>query len=158
MENVKREQFKLILSSICASLIIVFLSFMIGYKLFESLNRRVYLRNNLLIDIEPNINYKISKYGESLKGNRVLVTNNDTNSTSFSVVMCSLSNDEDDIMVSLDDNLIRSLKKFKKKDNCYILYDYTLESGYTFITNIKLFTNSDNVYNSKFKLDIVEGV
>ena len=160
MKDLKREQNRLILSAIIKCIFIVIFGYIIATSFIINEKRLVIEKDGLVIDINPNIRRKldiINNYDlKNVKKNRVIVTNNskDKNIIKYQIILKSINNNEDDIMVNFNDIVDKKLKNFEKKDNYYILYESDLDYQYSGILDIKLYTKEDKKINVNFKLDV----
>ena len=158
MENIRKVQIDLIISCILITIVIGIFSVMLGNMLVNSVHRKIIIADGLAIDYEPNINYKLTTIKDhdlsKLKVNRVNVTNNNADKVKYQVTMGPITENEEDIMVSLNDVLIRPLKNYTKVDNNYILYESTLDSGYTMILDVKMYSKKDLNIIAKYRLNV----
>ena len=144
---------------IIAILLVVGLIVFITLKIINNDIRNVYVDNSMMIDIQPKIYKTLEKISDEksfeLKGNTINVTNNSTTTKKYQILLSPINNNDNDIRLSIDDYIIRYLNKYDKVDDNYLLYELSLDAGYTSINTIKVWlsnSSSLNNINVNFKL------
>ena len=126
--------------------------------------RSVYVEKDFMIDVEPRVNKVLDKVsdsvGKTLDTNHVYVTNNGQ-TRSYQIRIEPINSDDEDIRVNLDNRLIRSLSKFKKDGNSYILYEGVLNKGISFLHKVGFWQNSESKKDNlkidfKIKVQIID--
>ena len=156
MDNIKKNQVILSIFSIIVTIIIIIFGCLIGIHLFRNVNK-LYITDNFIVDLNS---YKINKVEvlkdnniNNIKNTSVKITNNKDNSH-YKIIMKNIVNDEEDIKILINNSLYRNLSNLDKKDNYYVLYEGDLDSQYTAIFNIKIWSTKENNY--KFNISVIE--
>ena len=160
MKDIKREQLRLILNAILKSIAIIIIGYFIATNFVINEKRLVIERDGLITDINPNIRRKldvVDNYDlKNVKRNRVVVTNNSGDVAKYQVILMPINKNEEDIMINFNDYVDRTLNRFEKKDNYYILYEGSLEYQYSSILDIKVYTKENKKINVNFKLKVIK--
>ena len=160
MKDIKRERLKILLGAILKTIGIVLFGYIIATNFVINEKRLVIEKDNLIVDIEPNIKRKLDYIDNydltNVKKNRVCVTNNNEEETKYQVLIGPINNKEEDIMINLNDYLNRKLSNLEKKDNYYIAYEGKLDYQYSAILDIKLFTKTNEDIKVNFKLKVIK--
>ena len=160
MKGINKAIFLYSLSIIFFTGLSIFLVIYFTNNYIKNSIRNIYEEKNFMIDLEP----KIDKYlevlddtdGINIKTNHVYVTNNGE-TRNYQIRLESVNENENDIRINLDDYLIRSLSKFKKDNDEYILYEGTLKKGISALHKIGMWqSNKENKDSIKvnFKLKV----
>lgn len=157
MKAIKRLLNGYIISAIFFVLLFIALIVLIISKYVIQENfHKTYQEDNFMIDIDPKINKKLDRLDDAnglySDYNIVNITNNDQKTRKYRIILSSLSDNEDDIRVSIDNSLIRNLSNFDKKNNDYILGEFELESGFSNVHKIRMWQDIKSKLN-KIKVD-----
>ena len=143
MKAIKRSLIGYIISAVFFVLLFIALVVLIisKYVIRENLHN-TYQEDNFMIDIDPKINKKLDKLDDAnglySDFNIVNITNNDQKIRKYQIILSPLSNNEEDIRVSIDNSLIRNLSNFDKNNNNYILGEFELEPSYSNVHQIRM--------------------
>ena len=161
MKILNKAIFEHTISAIIFTIFLIVFAFVITYKYIESNIHNSYNENNFMIQIDPKINKTLDILtdieGLNSKSNVINITNNNNVKKKYQVLLSPNNSDEEYIRVGIDNVLIRNLSKFEKKDNKYILGEYSLQANQTRIHNIKMWQDKkeqNKKINVNFKLEV----
>lgn len=150
-----------VISAIIFVIIFIVLTVVVTYKFIESNIHKTYNEKNFMIEIEPKINKELEILSdiEGLKDkyNIINITNNNSDTKKYQILLSPINDDDSDIRVSVDNYLIRSLNNFEKDNNSYILYENNLEANKSRLHQIRLWQSKNNPnkkINVNFKLSV----
>lgn len=124
-----------------------------------------YQDQKFMIDFNPKISKTLDKLsdieGLNSSYSYINITNNNKNKRKYQILLTPINSDEKDIRVSLSNTLIKDLSSFDKNNNNYILGEFSLESGYSNIHQIRIWQKKDSnidkiKINFKVKVNILK--
>ena len=124
-----------------------------------------YQDQKFMIDLNPKISKTLDKLsdieGLNSSYSHINITNNNKNKRKYQILLTPINSDEKDIRVSLSNTLIKDLSSFDKNNNNYILGEFSLESGYSNIHQIRSWQKKDSnidkiEINFKVKVNILK--
>ena len=147
---------------------LLFLLFSIIYCIFvlnRNANSDIKTKDGLVLVLDdskhPTLEAKSDGEGLSGEGTTYAITNNNTTSKKYQILIIPVKEDEktlSNIRVSIDNSYIYDLTELDKIGDGYVLRTFELKPGYTKNHVIKVWyrydTNESNIKDIKFKYDI----
>ena len=125
-----RQMFFLIIQSLFIIFIIIYLSILLGRWLLSN-NKDTYVIKDVVVDIDSLIDKKLEKVtdieGINLESNDIMLTNNSNVNKDYQVLLCGNDNYKEDIRISLNKSLVKSLNKFNYNNSCFEILNSSLE-------------------------------
>ena len=152
-----------IISLIFVTLILILMTVFVTNKYIESNFKSAYNVDNFIVDSDKTIKTTLKKLsdidGLNEKAYSINITNNGEK-RNYKILLSPIVDNDDDIRLSLNGYITRTLSKFDKEDNSYVIYSDSLNTQYTSINKIKIWQNSDSKIDNikvnfeiKFKVD-----
>lgn len=120
----------LIIQCLFIVFIIIYLSILLGKWLLSN-NRDTYVLKDVVIDIDSNIDKKLEKVsdieGINLDSNTIMLTNNSNIKKSYQVLLCGNDSNKENIRISINKTLVKSLNKFNYNNSCFEILNSSLE-------------------------------
>ena len=161
LKLLEKDIFNHIISAVFFTLLFAALAVVITMNYIATNIQKVYVDNGFMIQINPKISKELDIIsdveGLNTKTSSVNITNNNTTEKKYQLVLTPLNDNENDIRIALDNVFVRSLSKFKKEDNSYILTEYILPPQQTKIHNVKMWQDKkvqDKKINVNFSLEV----
>ena len=161
LKLLEKDIFNHIISAVFFTLLFAALAVVITMNYIATNIQKVYVDNGFMIQINPKISKELDIIsdveGLNTKTSSVNITNNNTTEKKYQLVLTPLNDNENDIRIALDNVFVRSLSKFKKEDNSYILTEYILPPQQTKIHNVKMWQDKkvqDKKINVNFNLEV----
>lgn len=161
MKKIKKKLFDSIVSMIVFTVVLIVLTIFVTNKFIELNIEKVYADGGLMIQINTKINKDLEDLSDAeglgSKYNMINVTNNNSITKKYQIILTPINKDENDIRMALDDVLIRNLSKFEKQDNSYVVGEYSLLPNQTRMHSIRMWIdkNSQNKkINVNFKVNV----
>ena len=159
---INKELFKNSLSLVGITILFVVLAFVVTINFLKSNVQKTYVDKGFMIQINPKINKELEALtdveGLNIKANKINITNNNTETKKYQLILTPIDDNDDSIRLLLDNSLLRPLSNFKKENNNYILGEYFVESGYTVLHTVSMWKDKkheDKKVSVNFNLTVM---
>lgn len=161
MKILNKAIFEHIISMIIFIIVLVVITIVITLHFLHTNIQNVYVDNGMMIQINPKINKDLEALsdieGLKIKSNVISITNNNYDTKKYQVYLTPLNDDDESIRVLLDGGLLRSLSKFEKVDDSYLITGYSLPPNLTRVHTISMWKDKkeeNKKINVNFKINV----
>ena len=161
LKAINKEIFDHVVSAIVFTIMFISMAIIVTNKYIKSNLQKVYNENGFAIQINPKINKTLDILsdldGLDTTSNNVNITNNNSEKRKYQLILTPINGEEEDIRVLLDNSLLRSLSKFDKIENAYIIAEVEIYPGLTNSHSVRMWQDiqsQNKKINVDFKLEV----